>query len=230
MRRLASGVIVYTGTQLRELCDDDSPTRVFVAPNALYRANVMQPLEPLSEPDSFLYVGRLVAAKKPDVLLEAFLRVHRQLPQGMRLVIVGNGPLLDQMRARASEEADADVEFRGHVANVEDLRQIYGRAIAAVSPGFVGLSCTQSLGFGVPMLIAHDEPHSPEIEAARDGWNALIYAPSSAESLARVLQDVANAGMGAWPARSEIAAACRESYSAEAMADGFLAAIEAVAR
>ena len=230
MRRLANGAIVYTRTQQRELSEVDSPDRVFVAPNALYPAELMQPAEPTSPPDSFLYVGRLVPAKKPDVLLEAFLRVHEELPAGTRLVIVGGGPLLASMRARAAEAPEAHVEFQGHTTDVDVLRHLYERAIVAVSPGFVGLSITQSLGFGVPMLISRDEPHCPEIEAARHGWNALAYSPSSPESLARILLQTALEGGSAWASRSEISADCRDRYSAETMAAGFLEAIEVVGR
>jgi glycosyltransferase involved in cell wall biosynthesis len=218
MRRLAKGVIVYTRTQQRELSECDTPGRVFVAPNALYLAEFIQPAEPPSPPDSILYVGRLVPAKKPEVLLEAFLRIHQELPTGTRLVIVGQGPLLSPMRDRASEVPEARVEFLGHVSDVDALRRLYGRAIVAVSPGFVGLSITQSLGFGVPMLISRDEPHAPEIEAARHGWNAFMYAPSSPESLARaLLQTALNGGWG-WASRADISADCRNRYSAEALA------------
>lgn len=230
MRRLADGVIVYTQTQQRELSECHPRERVFVAPNALYPAAFMWPAEPSSAPDSFLYVGRLVPSKKANVLLEAFLRVHQDLPPGIRLVIVGDGPLFDSLRARAAEVPQAAVELLGHINDVEILRKLYRHAIAAVSPGFVGLSITQSLGFGVPMLIARDEPHAPEIEAAREGWNAVIYSPSSAEALAQVLLRTAIDGCQRWPTRGEISAVCRDSYSAEAMADGFLHAIEAVAR
>lgn len=229
MQRLASGVIVYTQTQGLELSEGHSHERVFVAPNALYPAALMCPAEPSSTPDSFLYVGRLVPSKKPDVLLEAFLRVHQDLPPGVRLVIVGDGPLFDSMRARAAECPGAAVEMLGHIKDVEALRHLYRHAIATVSPGYVGLSITQSLGFGVPMLIARDEPHAPEIEAARDGWNSVLYAPSSAEALAVMLLQTARSGSEVWPTRGEISASCRDGYSAEAMADGFLQAVEAVA-
>ena len=230
MRRLADGVIVYTQAQQRELCECYPPERVFLAPNALYPAALMRPAEPTSDPDSFIYVGRLVPSKKADVLLEAFLRVHQELPFGIRLVIVGDGPMLNSMRSRAAEVPGAAVEMLGHIADAETLRELYRRAIAAVSPGYVGLSITQSLGFGVPMLIARYEPHAPEIEAARDGWNAVMYAPSTVEVLASVLLQAASDGRQRWPSRIEISAACRKSYSAEAMAEGFLHAIETVAR
>jgi glycosyltransferase involved in cell wall biosynthesis len=228
MRRLADGVIVYTQTQKRELVEGHPRERVFVAPNALYPAVLMRPADPDPAPDSFLYVGRLVPSKKADVLLEAFLRVHQDLPSATRLVVVGDGPLLDQMRARAAGVPQAAVELLGHITDAGTLHNLYRHAIAAVSPGYVGLSITQSLGFGVPMLIARDEPHAPEIEAAREGWNAVIYAPSTSEALAEVLLQAAREGCQHWPTRSEISAACRDTYSAEAMADGFLGAIEAV--
>lgn len=52
--------------------------------------------------------------------------------------------------------------------NNEDIYDVYANALVSVSPGYVGLSLTQSLSFGVPMLIAIDEAHVPEIDAALD--------------------------------------------------------------
>lgn len=229
MRRLAGGVIVYTEADARELAGSDPRTRTFVAPNALYRAADMQPTQPLSRPNSFIYVGRLVTPKKPDVLLQAFVYASESLPADTRLLFVGEGPMAAELRERVvGSRLASRVEFHGHVSDYETLRRLYAGAVASVSPGFVGLSITQSLGFGVPMIIARDEPHSPEFVVAKAGWNAVVYAPSTAATLADTLIAVAQ-DRETWIARrDEISADCRSRFSAEAMADGFIAALEQV--
>lgn len=230
MRRLAAGVIVYTESQARELVARDPRTRTFVAPNALYRAAEMTPAISPELPTSFVYVGRLVAPKRPAALLDAFVRASAELPLETRLTFVGDGPLMIALREAADRCGLGNrIEFLGHVSDMTALRATYASAIASVSPGFVGLSITQSLGFGVPMLIARDEPHSPEIEAARDGWNALFYSPSTPGALARTLVTIANARNEWFARREEISRDCRQRYSAEAMADGFLTAVATVA-
>jgi len=83
----------------------------------------------------------------------------------------------------------------------------------------------QSLGFGVPVLFARDEPHSPEIEAAVEGFNATAVSSDDAAALGRAIVRFA-AERGAWyRRRQEIAAWTRERYSVEAMTDRFVAAI-----
>jgi hypothetical protein len=80
------------------------------------------------------------------------------------------------------------------------------------------------------MLVSRDEPHGPEIEAAQHGWNAFIYAPSSPESLGWILLQTAVDGGWRRATPAEISADCRDRYSAEAMVDGFVQAIQAVGR
>lgn len=229
MWRLANGVIMYTHQQANELREADPRARVWVAPNAIYSADTLSPADGDQPPTDFIFVGRLVPAKKPDVLVEAFRLALGRLPAASTLIVVGDGPMARPLRDAAASLPPDRIDFTGHVADPAKLRALYARSMASVSPGFVGLSITQSLGYGVPMIIARDEPHSPEIEAAVEGWNADFYAPSTPEALADAMAAVA-----ARPAdraqRALISAACRERYSAEAMADGFIQALNGVAR
>jgi glycosyltransferase involved in cell wall biosynthesis len=202
-----------------------SPERIFVAPNAVYRASDMHPSvdTPLTAIDSFVFVGRLVREKKPDALLQAFRGVQAFMPEGVRLVFVGDGPMRQALELDAAELGSA-VEFRGHVGSHAALKGIYSRAIASVSPGYAGLSLTQSLGFGVPMIISRNEPHAPEIVAAEEGWNSIYFDADVPGDLERALQRMV-ADRDQWASRRvAIADRCRSLFSAESMADGFLRA------
>lgn len=59
-------------------------------------------------PSSFLFVGRLIEKKAPDVMLRAFLKAAKSNDQS-HLTIVGDGPLYDTCRALTAE---ADMENR----------------------------------------------------------------------------------------------------------------------
>jgi hypothetical protein len=102
---------------------------------------------------------------------------------------------------------------------------VYANAIASVSPGEAGLSLIQSLGFGVPMILARDEPHGPELEAASEGENVLTFARGSASALADLLVDVA-ASRELWHARrDEIAAPIVDRYCLDNMVASFVGAL-----
>lgn len=223
MRSLADVLIVYTKSQQQELQLRMPCKEIHAAPNALYRSELIW--AELDE-DAFdlLYVGRLVEAKKPELLLQAFLEARKEMPSGCRLVFIGDGPLAGGLREQvANGDASDYVKLIGQVNDIDRLREYYRRAVASVSPGYVGLSVTQSLSFGVPMIIAREEPHSPEIEAARDGFNCKFFRSDSVADLKRVLIEMVN-DRGVWMRkRVEISRDCAARYSVERMADGLAA-------
>lgn len=225
MRRLCSTVLVYSERQREELQLRMPDKPIVVAPNAMYARSDIHATTIGDGPRDILYVGRLVGQKKPALLLNAFARACRDgLDTSVRLVFAGDGPESPYLRDIVREQGLSDrVVFLGHVAP-ERMREHYSRAVASASPGYVGLSLVQSLSFGVPMLIAKDEPHSPEIEAAREGFNAFFVASDDIVAWAEAMVAVARARAEWTRRRKEIAADCARRYSAEDMANGFVLA------
>jgi len=93
--------------------------------------------------DEFLFVGRLVAYKRPDLVVRAFA----QLPY--RLVVVGTGHLEAELRAAATP----NVEFRPRVDD-EELRRLYRRARALVYPAEedFGIAMAEAQATGTPVI------------------------------------------------------------------------------
>lgn len=225
LRRLANGFIFYTYSDRDAVAPRAQHAQLFVAPNALYpKADLRFDTE--SARNSFIYVGRQVADKKVGIAIHAMAEAVKDPSFDVDLVIVGEGPMLEENKALAQSLGIADrVTFHGHIGDRERLRSLYANAIASLSPGYVGLSFTQSLGFGVPMIISRDEPHAPEIEASRLGENSVFFDTDQPAALAKVMQDMARE-RDAWAARGPaIVEFCRERYSSEAMGEGFLSAI-----
>jgi glycosyltransferase involved in cell wall biosynthesis len=224
MRRMARAIVVYTEAQAMELGQRMPATRIIAAPNALYRREEIVHTE-LQTPRSFLYVGRLVEAKRPLILIEAFLAALQNLPSDVELVIVGDGPLRPALEALVGSVGR--VRFVGHVGERAELAVLYAHAIASVSPGYVGLAVTQSFSFGVPMLISRDEAHSPEIEAAKEGFNAIFFDGSSS-ALSHLLVSVATRS-DQWAApRVAISEDCAARYCVEKMVAGIEQAVNYV--
>jgi len=226
MALLADTVVVYTYTQKRELQEKWPKMRIKVAPNSLYAAKEYG-FDPDSERVGFIYVGRIVPEKKVDLLIRAFAKA-KQSHSEIILHIVGDGPELEEIvRLVEREELAGSVILHGHVGEVARLRELYKTCVAAVSPGYVGLSATQSFSFGVPMLVADSEPHAPEIEAVEQDFNARFFRSDSVESLATEMRQIYQNRESWHRLGQRISDACRDTYSAESMASGLIQAIEA---
>jgi glycosyltransferase involved in cell wall biosynthesis len=166
-----------------------------------------------------------VAAKKPQMLVEAFLlAASGDLPDDVRLVLAGEGPERAAIEQRCSAHPQGHrVALLGHVSPAE-MRDRYAASFVSVSPGYVGLSIVQSLSFGVPMIYMRDERHCPEIEAAVDGFNSQSLTPATPSALASALVDFAYKRAAWSERRADIAEDCGRRYSADLMAERILEA------
>ena len=224
--RCSDGFISYTESQGQLLRERYPFLKVWVAANACVSAADCVPVEANhDEVDSILYVGRLVEDKKVRLLLEGYIRAQQDslLAEHIRLVFVGTGEELQHLEALAQQAGVADkVHFVGHVSNIVELRDYYRRAICSVSPGYVGLSATQSFSFGVPMLIARDEFHSPEIEACKKGFNAVYFESDCPYSMALGLRYLWDNKTAFLSKRQEVADWTAANYSFDNMRDTFV--------
>jgi len=218
-------MILYTEAEKRAFVALHPSTPTFVAANAVYPAAELTPATGTCERDSFILIGRLVEGKKPALVVRAFEDFRSTHPDA-RLLVIGTGPLLAPLREEFNSLVVAGaVEFLGQVDDSCALREHFARAVAMIGGGYVGLNVTQSLGFGVPVIFAGDEPHAPEVELLDEG-NSRSFLADDSRDLARVMADV-------WAARAtvdaraeKISAAVRAKYSTEVMADAFRAVVD----
>lgn len=114
-------------------------------------------------------IGRMVPRKRPLDLVEAWRRL-RELSPDLRLVLVGDGPLLDDVRRRAAEVDSERIVVTGRVPPGDDEAWL-GAASVVVLPGALGLAINQSVALSRPTVVA-DEPGSDSeiIEHKVTGW------------------------------------------------------------
>lgn len=135
-----------------------------------------------------LFIGRLIPGKKAELLLHGYSRVQKHLPQGTRLIIIGDGPQRSQLESLAAELGITEkVDFVGEKTQEAEIAPYFARGAICVSPGYIGLSAVHSLAYGVPLLVADKEPHSPEIEAFEVGKNGEYFTANSADALGEQL-------------------------------------------
>lgn len=220
------GFITYTDSDKQLLQSAFPNLPAWTAPNACLSEDESVPAQGVSPDDAtdVLYVGRLKAEKKPLLLAKAFKAAveQGQLDEAVRLVYVGSGSEADAIQAYARAHGfEGRLRMHGHVADVEQLRQLYGRSFVAVSPGYASLSVTQALAFGTWMLLARDEPHSPEIEAVKPGWNGDFFPSDNPPALANALRQAWEARESHFLKRDKISSETRRRYSFESMARAF---------
>ena len=107
----------------------------------------------------FLFVGRLVPEKAPDLLIQAFARVQGDV----RLVIAGSSGFTDAYAAslRRLAASDSRVVFAGGVYGPE-LAELYSNAAAFVLPSSLeGLPITllEALAHHAPVIVSDIAPH-----------------------------------------------------------------------
>jgi glycosyltransferase involved in cell wall biosynthesis len=151
--------------------------------------------------NEFLWVGRLVPYKRPELVADAF----RGLPH--RLTMVGIGPLEDAIRARLPD----NVELRGWITR-EELAGLYRGASGFLHVGEedFGMTMVEALAGGAP-VIALDAGGARDI--VRDGVDGVLIPEPSVDEVRAAVERVASAN---WEAEALVARA--REYSPERFA------------
>jgi glycosyltransferase involved in cell wall biosynthesis len=223
IRNLSDGLILYIDEDRDALLADGYKRRIYVAPNAIARSCQQRPVEPRSKRSSLVWIGRLAAAKKPQLAINAFRVAITELPESTKLLVVGHGPERDSCIASAGDLVDSGrVKFLGEIVDEDSLAQLFGSAIASIASGYVGLNATQSIGYGCPIVYPKGEPHAPEIAALNES-NSVSFPRDDLKALARAMIQVERAQDRF--NREAISQSTRETYSVDRMASEFLGAV-----
>src|SRR5262249_33632557 len=150
------------------------------------KANFQQPPR-----DQIIFIGRLIPAKKVDLLLDSFIDIADQIESNIGLTIIGNGPEYERLKKKASSsQVPNRITFTGELAQQEDIAPYMLRGLISVSPGYVGLAAIHSQAYGVPMLVSRDEPNSPEVDTIELGITGEFFAPTTTGALSTALLDL----------------------------------------
>lgn len=144
--------------------------RVFVAPNAVSP----RPADPPPErPTIFaggqatlLFVGRLQARKRIDLLLHACAALPPECRP--RLWVVGDGPARVELEALA-QVVYPKAQFLGAQFGAE-LEPFFLAADLFVLPGTGGLAVQQAMGYALPVIVAEGDGTQSDLMRAGSGW------------------------------------------------------------
>jgi glycosyltransferase involved in cell wall biosynthesis len=147
-----------------------APGRVFVAPNAA----APRPSRPLPErssasggdPLTVIFVGRLQARKRLDVLLTACASLPPDCQP--RLWIVGEGPARAALTDLAAQVYPAarfwGAQWGGELSALLDAADLF------VLPGTGGLAVQQAMAHGLPVIVAQGDGTQGDLVRPETGW------------------------------------------------------------
>jgi glycosyltransferase involved in cell wall biosynthesis len=159
--------------------------RVFVRYNLIPRHNRPQ----TARTGTVVYAGRLSEAKGVRLLMAGWDRYRStSVEPGLRLVIVGGGPLQDEVAAWAS--ARPSVEMTGTVSG-DRCAEVISHARAVLLPSAweetFGLVAVEAMALGVPPVAAG---HGSFTELITPGVDGVLFSPGDPAALALAITDV----------------------------------------
>jgi glycosyltransferase involved in cell wall biosynthesis len=140
------------------------------------------PATPRSAEPLLLSLNRLVPHKRIEQLLKAWSLVHTKI--GGRLVIAGDGPLIEDLRRQARTIPRVDVLGRVEEAKKAELLASAWVVLSAAHHEGWGMSVLEGAAFGTPTL-AVDAPGIRD--AVVDGVTGCLVAPKDERELPRAL-------------------------------------------
>lgn len=135
-----------------------------------------------------IYVGRLSAHKRVDLLIEAVGLLREEVP-GIRCGIVGDGPEMAALSRLVQDRGlEERVEFLGFLDEEEDVVAKFKAARIFVLPstreGF-GMSVLEANACGLPAVVV-DAKRSAAADLITEGKNGVLCRPSASSIASKV--------------------------------------------
>jgi len=184
--------VVTVSKALADRYREDFTRPACYIPNGVSAAHFGEPLGRLASEFGLqaggyvLFVGRIVPEKRPDLLIEA----ARHLPDGIKVVLVGESSFSDDYvtTIRTAAGADERLVLPGYLFGSE-LAAIYENAAVFVQPSDVeGLPLTllEALSYKIPVVASNIPPHQEVLSACRCDRHRL-FAAGDPDALAEEL-------------------------------------------
>jgi glycogen(starch) synthase len=190
LRRVDAVVVLTDRTTAALLADGVPAERVTTIPSGfdpdLFAASHADLFSDVARP-RIGYVGRLTQQKQVDLLVRAFGRMR----EPASLVVVGDGPERERIRALAAASPHADrITLAGFVDH-STVPAVLAALDVLVLPSVyeeMGSVLTEAMAVGVP-AVASDVGGIPEV--VRDGETGLLVPPGDVDALAAALDRLA---------------------------------------
>lgn len=136
-----------------------------------------------------VFVGRLVAEKRPELAVEVVDELRREAGEDWRGLVFGRGPEEKPLRGLIADRGLGDAVRLAGFVPWEELSDAYARASALVLPSFregFGLAVLEAAAHGLPSVLVAGEDNAA-VELIEPGVNGSVCgAPEPAELAAAV--------------------------------------------
>jgi glycosyltransferase involved in cell wall biosynthesis len=239
---LAHAVLFYTdGGREFWIRNGIDPKKLFVAYNTIDTQRIFAIKEQMTqrelrdyrsahgwgEKKIIVFDGRLVQAKRPDIVLAALKRVI-EYDANVHLVIIGDGPMREEISGMIKRlDIPHMVTMLGSLYNEKELASVYMNSTAAVLPAFAGLAILHAFSYGVPLVIGKgNTEHGPEAELVRHGENGFICDLNSIDEFVGSICRLLGSGTVQRTMSANALRVIEEKYNLEKMAAGIVDAVE----
>jgi alpha-1,6-mannosyltransferase len=126
-----------------------------------------------------LYVGRLSPEKNIDVLVDMMEILAADSSVEHHLLFAGDGPRAAWLKAIADHKAPGRIHLLGHLANREDLADLYANCDALVHPNPrepFGIAPLEAMASGLPVVA----PRAGGVLSYANSGNAWLVEPTGA--------------------------------------------------
>lgn len=138
------------------------------------------------------YLGRLKAYKSIEVLIDAFARLVKEVPNA-KLIIAGEGDHREALEKYVREKDLGSVVFAGRVTEKEKVR-LLGRSWMVVNPSFKegwGIVCLEANACGTPVLASRIEGF---VEVVSEGESGRLFNFGDSDTLYQQMKDLIRNG------------------------------------
>ncbi|MBO4633063.1 MAG: glycosyltransferase [Lentisphaeria bacterium] len=129
--------------------------------------------------DYYLAAGQLISYKRPELALRACMKMRR------KLVLVGVGPMVEQLKKEAA--GNPDIIFAGRATRPQ-LRKYYAEAKGLIFPGIedFGIVPLESQSVGVPVIALGI---GGALETVSAGKTGVFFPEPTVESLCHAIEE-----------------------------------------
>lgn len=133
---------------------------------------------------NLIFIGRLTAVKRLDLLLDALLILNKK-NKLFNLTLVGDGEEKNTLKERVKKlNLDDQVWFYGACYDEKENAELIYNADLCVSPGNVGLTAIHAMTFGCPVITHNNFPYQmPEFEAIKQDVTGNFFDYNDADSI-----------------------------------------------